>query len=64
MFVGTPMPTHLTIAYLDMPLFDAELVNKRWTTDYYKTLSQSRFTLPSWNDCNETSDVWIGEIFS
>ena len=56
MFVGTPMPTHLTVAYLDMPthltvayldmpLFDAELINKRWTTDYYKTLSQSRFTL-------------------
>ena len=28
MFVGTPIPTHLAIAYLDMPLFNAELVTR------------------------------------
>ena len=26
-------------AYLDMFFFDSELVNKRWTANYYKTLS-------------------------
>ena len=26
------------LAYLDMLLFDTELLNKRWTCDYYKTL--------------------------
>ena len=47
-----------------MPLFDAELGNKRWTGDYYQTLSQVRFTLPSWNDGDEKSDVSMSEISS
>ena len=51
-------------AYVDMPLFDAELGNKRWTGDYYQTLSQVRFTLPSWNDGDEKSDVSMSEISS
>ena len=35
-------------AYLDMTLFDTELRSKRWTADYYQTLSQVKFALPSW----------------
>ena len=41
-------------SYLDMLLFDVKLVNKRWTT-----VSQVRFSLPSWNGGNENSEVSI-----
>ena len=39
-------------SYLDMPLFDVKLVNKRWTT-----VSQVRFPLPSWNENSEVSII-------
>ena len=47
-----------------MSLFDAELVNKRRKADYFQALVQVRFTLFSWNDGNENSDVSISEISS
>ena len=47
-----------------MSLFDAKLVSKRWTADYYQTLSMVRFTYPSWNDGNENSDVSVSVISS
>ena len=58
--MGLPCPHILqSRASLEMPLFDAELVNKRWSADYYQTPSQVRFTLHSWNDVSRFSDAEI-----
>ena len=49
-------------SYFCLPLFNAELVNERWTVEYYKTLSHTRF--PPWqaNDKCTNLNVALSEV--
>ena len=48
-------------SYLCLPLFDAKLVNERWTVEYYKTLSHTRFPPPQAKDKCTNLNVALSE---
>ena len=48
-------------SYLYLSFIDAELVNERWTVEYYKTLSHTRFSPPQANDKCSNVNVPLSE---
>lgn len=49
-------------SYLCLPLFGAELVNERWTVEYYKTMFHTRFPPPQANKKCTNLNVALSEV--